>query len=80
MSEDILNQFKKVSEVNVAVDVNKKVKVGIIGTGWIADAHIEAYKTLKLLPVRIWFRGKQKHFSKSMALRACVAITAIKSF
>lgn len=46
MSEDILNQFKKVSEVNIAVDVNKKVKVGIIGTGWIADAHIEAYKKM----------------------------------
>lgn len=46
MSEDILNEFKKVKEVNIAVDETKKVKVGIIGTGWIADAHIEAYKKM----------------------------------
>ena len=46
MAENILDEFKKVKEVSIAVDVNKKVKVGIIGTGWIADAHINAYKKM----------------------------------
>lgn len=46
MSESILDEFKKVSEVKLAVDENKKVKVGIIGTGWIAQAHIDAYKKM----------------------------------
>ena len=25
------------------IDASKKLKVGIIGTGWIADAHIQQY-------------------------------------
>ena len=29
-------------EVNV--DTSKKLRVGIIGTGWIADAHMASYK------------------------------------
>ena len=39
----ILNQFKNEAGEAVAVDASKKVKVGIIGTGWIADAHIQSY-------------------------------------
>lgn len=46
MSESILDEFKKVREVELAVDPTKKVKVGIIGTGWIAKAHIDAYKQM----------------------------------
>ena len=26
------------------VDAAKKVRIGIIGTGWIADSHIRSYK------------------------------------
>ena len=51
MAEDILNEFKKVKNVEIAVDASKKVKVGIIGTGWIAEAHIQAY--LKMPDVEI---------------------------
>ena len=39
---NILDAFKESQEVAV-VDTAKKVKVGIIGTGWIADAHIQSY-------------------------------------
>ncbi len=38
-----MNAFEKNQEVKT-VDATKKVRVGIIGTGWIAEAHIEAYK------------------------------------
>lgn len=38
-----MNAFEKNQEVKT-VDASHKVRVGIIGTGWIADAHIEAYK------------------------------------
>ena len=31
-------------EVNV--DTSKKLRVGIIGTGWIADAHMASYKKM----------------------------------
>ncbi len=37
-----LDDFKKNHE-KTEIDANKKVRVGIIGTGWIAEAHIESY-------------------------------------
>lgn len=40
---DILNQFKFNQESEKEIDSGKKLKVGIIGTGWIADAHIAEY-------------------------------------
>ncbi len=39
---DILNRFKENTEEAVA-STGKKVKVGIIGTGWISEAHIIEY-------------------------------------
>lgn len=40
---DILNRFMENTGEGAAVDASKKVKVGIIGTGWIAEAHIASY-------------------------------------
>ena len=37
-----LDDFKKNQEKKV-IDANKKVRIGIIGTGWIAEAHIASY-------------------------------------
>lgn len=42
MAESILDRFKEVRQEN-AVDASKKVRVGIIGTGWIAEAHLLSY-------------------------------------
>ena len=42
MGESILDLFKKNNEEKV-IDTNKKMRVGIIGTGWIADAHMVSY-------------------------------------
>ncbi len=39
---NILDAFKEDQTVTT-VDATKKVRVGIIGTGWIADAHIASY-------------------------------------
>ncbi len=33
-----------VEQAGAAVDVSKKVRVGIIGCGWIAEAHVKSYK------------------------------------
>lgn len=43
MADNILDRFKTDTEEQV-VDASKKVKVGIIGTGWIAEAHAACYK------------------------------------
>lgn len=42
----ILNQFKNVADEKTEIDASKKLRVGIIGTGWIADAHMEQYKKM----------------------------------
>ena len=39
----ILDDFKKRPTTETAVDASKRVRVGIIGTGWIAEAHMKAY-------------------------------------
>ena len=42
MAENILDRFKNVkAEKNV--DASRKVRVGIIGCGWIAEAHVLSY-------------------------------------
>ena len=71
MAEDILNMFKENQEGEKAVDASKKVKVGIIGTGWIAKAHMQAY--LQMPDVEIvagadLVPGKAKEFFKEFGL------------
>ena len=41
----IMDEFKNVQETK-EIDTSKKLKIGIIGTGWIADAHINCYKQM----------------------------------
>lgn len=40
--KNILDAFKENQE-SLKIDDSKKIKVGIIGTGWIADAHMQEY-------------------------------------
>ena len=42
MAENILDRFKESTEETV-IDTSKKLRVGIIGTGWIAEAHVKSY-------------------------------------
>ena len=44
--KNILDAFKEDQTVE-KIDANRKLKVGIIGTGWIADAHIAEYKRME---------------------------------
>ena len=46
MSDAVLNQFTQVIKEEKKND-GKKLKVGIIGTGWIAESHIECYKQME---------------------------------
>jgi len=41
MGDSVLQQFTPKKE-EAAIDTSKKLKIGIIGTGWIAEAHAEA--------------------------------------
>ena len=40
--KNILDAFKENHDVHV-IDTNRKMRVAIIGCGWIADAHMQSY-------------------------------------
>ena len=62
-----LDFFKQKGENEAVVDASKKVKIGIIGTGWIAGNHIHEY--LKMADVEVvaladLVPGKAEEFGK----------------
>ena len=69
---DKLNDLSgKTSEA--AVDTSKKVKIGIIGTGWIAGAHIDSYKKLpdvEVVACADLIPGKAEAFCKEWGIEA----------
>lgn len=70
MAESILDRFKESTETSV-IDTSKKVRVGIIGTGWIAEAHLLSY--MKMPDVEIvagadLIEGKAEAFFKQHGL------------
>ena len=44
---NVLDAFKDVSKGEAVVDRSKKSRVGSVGTGWIAEAHIAKYKEME---------------------------------
>ncbi len=46
MADNILDAFKDGVHEEKTIDANRKLRVGIIGTGWIAAAHIDSYKRM----------------------------------
>jgi predicted dehydrogenase len=44
--DEVLNQFQQEKRDESTVSTDKKFKVGIIGTGWIAEAHVQSYKRM----------------------------------
>ena len=44
---NVLDAFKDVAKGEAVVDRSKKLRVGIVGTGWIAEAHIAKYKEIE---------------------------------
>jgi predicted dehydrogenase len=46
MSDAVLSQFAPPTETETIEDTGKKLKLGIIGTGWIAEAYVESIKQM----------------------------------
>lgn len=46
MSDEVLSQFTQKADDIPAIDCSRKLKVGIIGTGWIAESHVESYQQM----------------------------------
>jgi len=65
-SDEVLSQFKKAEEEK-KVDTQKKLRVGIIGTGWIAEAHVQSYKNMpdvEVVALADIIPGKAKAFAE----------------
>lgn len=45
MADEVLKQFTPEKETQ-AVDASRRLKVGVIGTGWIAESHIQSLKKM----------------------------------
>ena len=68
MAEDILNRFKEGDVETESVDTGKKVKIGIIGTGWIAEAHVKNYlrcPDVEIVAAADLVPGKAEKFCKA---------------
>lgn len=56
------------------VDVSQKVKIGIIGTGWIAESHVQSYKEMpdvEIVALADLIPGKAKAFAEKFELENC---------
>jgi len=61
-----LNAYQTNQEVEV-IDMSKKVKIGIIGTGWIAESHVKALKEcpdVEIVALADLVPGKAEKFAK----------------
>ncbi|MBE6790194.1 MAG: Gfo/Idh/MocA family oxidoreductase [Clostridia bacterium] len=64
---NILDRFKEGAAEEKVVDTAKKVKVGIIGTGWIAEAHVANYlrcPDVEIVAAADLIPGKAEKFCK----------------
>ena len=69
-SMSIMNEFKNAPQKE-KIEVKKKLKVGIIGTGWIADAHANKYKDMsdvEVVALADLIPGKAKKFAEKWEL------------
>ena len=71
MADKLLDRFENTCEEVSVVDTNKKVRVGIVGTGWIAEGHIEAYmrmEDVEIVAAADLVPGKAKAFCERYGL------------
>ncbi len=67
MADNILDGFKETTTAEKEIDISKKVKVGIIGTGWIAEAHVANYlkcPDVEIVAAAELIPGKAEKFCK----------------
>ncbi|NLK36320.1 MAG: Gfo/Idh/MocA family oxidoreductase, partial [Gracilibacteraceae bacterium] len=71
MSDTVLSQFAPPVEQEVIVDTKEKLKFGIIGTGWIAESHVESLKQMpdvEIVAGADLIEGKAEKFFKRYGL------------
>lgn len=74
MADNVLDRFEEVITEEKIVDTSKKVRVGIIGTGWIAEAHVNEYKKMpdvEITAMADLVPGKAEAFAKRFGVENC---------
>ena len=69
-SDTVLSQFQQAA-VEEKIDTSRKLKVGIIGTGWIAESHIMSYKNMpdvEVVAAADLIPGKAEAFMKQFGV------------
>ncbi len=70
MSDAVLSQFKQAVVEEKKVE-GRKLKIGIIGTGWIAESHIQSYKLqddVEIVAAADLIPGKAEAFMKKFGV------------
>lgn len=73
-NDNILDRFDATITEEKEIDANKKLRIGIIGTGWIAEAHIGEYKKMPDVEVTALadlVPGKAEAFAKKFGVEGC---------
>jgi predicted dehydrogenase len=71
--DDVLSKFKQDvdEEEKKSTQSDRKLRVGIIGTGWIAESHIDSYKRMKdveVVALADLIEGKAERFAERYGL------------
>jgi len=72
MARDILNEFETIHDEEKTIDTANKVKIGIIGCGWIASAHIKEYlrmEDVEVVALADLIPGKAEAFAKKYGVK-----------
>ena len=70
-NDEVLSSFTPGIEEK-AIDTSRKLKVGIIGTGWIAESHIESYLQMpdvEIVAAADWIDGKAEKFMERYGVK-----------
>lgn len=73
MGENILNRFEHIYDEQPEIDASVKVKVGIIGTGWIAEEHVRCFKKMpdvEIVAAADLVPGKAEKFCKTNGIES----------
>ena len=74
MADEVLSQFQQAA-AEKQIDASKKLKVGIIGTGWIAESHIQQYNVMpdvEVVAMADLIPGKAEAFKEKWGVKGDV--------
>ncbi len=74
MADEVLSQFQQAA-AEKEIDATKKLKVGIIGTGWIAESHIQQYNVMpdvEVVAMADLIPGKAEAFKEKWGVKGDV--------